>query len=271
MSAMTFVSITRRRRSLLLCLALTAAPAALARAQDPIPPVPAPMAGPRAQASREELQKRLVEIERIIGSSGYSSRIKDTRKRERDLIQRRLAEGDIGVGDQINLMVINEPTLTGNFMVGPGRVLSLPGVGEIPMGGVLRSEVEGYLTKELGKYVRNPSVRSQAMIRLTIVGDIGKPGYFQMPADLLFSDALMAAGGPGSGQRLDITVRRAGKQIMTKEETTDAIRLGMTLDQLNLQAGDELEANGRRTTFNFGTILAAVGAVVGIFYMVRNF
>jgi hypothetical protein len=258
------MTLSLRRHAPILGLLLLAAPLL---AQDPLPAPPSPVAGPRAQASREELQARLVEVDRILSSSGYSSRLKDVRRREAELIKRRLAEGDIGVGDQINLTVLNEPTLTGTFLVGPGRTLTLPGVGDIPMAQVLRSEVEDHLTRELAKYVRNPSVRATAMIRLTIFGDVGKPGYFQMPADWLVGDAMMAAGGPSSGQRLDINIKRMDRQILTKDDMKEAIRLGMTLDQLNLQAGDEIEINGRRTTFNYGTVIASIGALLGVVYL----
>src|SRR5689334_21462050 len=87
----------------LLCLGLF--PIA-ARGQDSsaVKPVD-PIGKPRAQASRTELEASLVEIDKIMDSTGYSSRIRDAKRQEAELIRQRLAEGDFRVGDQIVLSV----------------------------------------------------------------------------------------------------------------------------------------------------------------------
>jgi protein involved in polysaccharide export with SLBB domain len=78
-------------------------------------------------------------------------------------------------------------------------------------------------------------------IRLTIVGGIGNPGFYQLPAEMPLPDAIMAAGGPRDEKALEETViRRSNEELWGEEEVASAIRDGLTLDQLNLRAGDEL-------------------------------
>src|SRR5512141_2697632 len=67
----------------------------------------------RAQATRVELQASLAQIDSILGSPRYSSRIRDAKKREATLIRDRLTEGDIQVGDQLVLTVQGETQFTG--------------------------------------------------------------------------------------------------------------------------------------------------------------
>lgn len=223
----------------------------------------------RAQASRLELEASLAAIDTILASPGYSSRIREAKRREADLIRDRLTEGDLQVGDQLALTVQNEPTYTGTFVIQAGRVLALPGLPGIPVRGVLRSEAEDYITKQLGTYIRDPAVRVVPSIRLAVLGAVGKQGFYQVPADLLISDAIMAAGGPsGSADPNRSKVTRQATEILTEADVTDAIVRGATLDQLNLRAGDQimvdekLQRRGRALGF-----LGVLGLVTSITYL----
>ncbi|HXE57972.1 MAG TPA: hypothetical protein VNK43_08220, partial [Gemmatimonadales bacterium] len=157
-----------------------------------------------------------------------------------------------------------------------GRNLELPHIPPISVRGVLRSEVEGHLERELGRYLRAPEVRATTTIRLAVLGSIGKPGFYQLPADLILSEAIMQAGGP-PGEISKSVIRRNGEDIVDTEQFQEALTAGMTLDQLNLRAGDEifLEAKQKRdmfTTLRTVAIIPAlivstygVGKLVGIF------
>ena len=196
---------------------------------------------PKAQASRQLLQETLAQIDQLSNSTGYSSRIRNAKKAEATLLRERLAEGDLQVGDQVVLTVVGEAVLTGTFSVAAGRVLQLPGLPEIPLRGVLRSEVQQYLTDKLQKFLKDPTVRVQTMIRLSVLGAVGKPGFYQMSADQLVGDAIMLAGGPAGNSDIQKTfVRRAGVDIVPRETFADGLTRGLTLDQLNLRAGDEI-------------------------------
>ena len=165
--------------------------------------------------------------------------------------------------------MVGEKEYTGKYSIGSGRVLALPGIPDIPLQGVLRSEAQDYLSKELAKYVRNPQVRVRTMIRLSVFGSVGKPGFYQVPADGLASDAIMVAGGPiQDADPAKAFVRRAGVEIWPREAFQDAIRRGLTLDQLNLRAGDEvvLDPRKRPTGRSVWTILGGVTGLVGSVY-----
>ena len=162
------------------------------------------------------------------------------------MVRLRLTDGDFQVGDQIDLAVVGEATLTGRFTLLADRTLALPSLPPIAMRGVLRSEASSYLTKEIGRFVRQPQVQVQAAyIRLAILGAVGRPGYYSMAADLAISDAIMAAGGPVPGTNLDKTVvRRGDREAVGREQVRTAVTGGQSLDQLNLHGGDELVVGG---------------------------
>ncbi len=202
---------------------------------------------PSAQTSRAEIETAAAQAESILVSPGYSGRIKSAKRRELAILRNRLQEGDLGPGDQVVLFVDGEKDLSGSFVVSPARILTLPGIGDIPLQGVLRSEIETHLTTELRKYLRNPAVHAQTTMRLSVLGAVGRPGYYQVSSALMLADAIMASGGPSGGIDPATTrVERKGVELFSKESIALALQEGKTLDQLGLRAGDEILVGGER-------------------------
>lgn len=208
----------------------------------------------RAQATRAQLEAALGQLEQVVASSGYSKSYRKAREAEAAMVRSRLAEGDFQSGDQIALTVTGEAGLTGTFTVLPDRTVSLPGLPPVSLQGVLRSEIGPHLTREIARYVKDPQVTVQgSYIRVAILGSVGKPGYYSLPADNLVSDAIMAAGGPGgSPDMAKSSVRRGGREVIDGKEIQLAIENGQSLDQLNLHGGDELLIGGNRRSTSGG-------------------
>jgi protein involved in polysaccharide export with SLBB domain len=224
----------------------------------------------RVQATRPELEAQLVEIDQILNSPGYSGRLRAAKRSEAELVRQRLTEGDLQVGDQLNLFVVNEPNFSKTFVVAAGRVLVLPGLPEIPLRGVLRSEVQAHLTEKLKAYIREPEVRAETLIRLSIFGAVGKPGFYQVPAEALAGDAIMAAGGPsGNADPAKTVIRRGGVEIWTRDAFQEALVRGLTMDQLNLRAGDEMHI-GERSRTNLLTIVPVFTGIASLGFLLTR-
>lgn len=248
-----------------LLLAISLALPELARAQAELPD------GRRAVATREELQAALAEADRNASSEGFSGAFREAKQREAALIRERLTEGDFQVGDQIQLSVFGETDATGLQTVGPGRVLSVKGLPDIPLRGVLRSEVEPYLREQLGRYVRDAQVKARATIRVSIIGGVLRPGFYQLDADMMLSDAVMSAGGILAGAEFKRSVVHRGEEkLLENEDFAKALADGRSLDQLNLRAGDAIEVgmkpvkNAYRTISTIAIIPGLILSVYGI-------
>ena len=84
------------------------------------------------------------------------------------------------------------------------------------------------------------------MIRLSVLGAVSKPGFYQLDSGMLLSDALQAAGGIGNSTDLhNSTIKRGEEEIVAKEVFYEAITVGRTLDALNLRAGDEIDGRSQ--------------------------
>jgi protein involved in polysaccharide export with SLBB domain len=185
--------------------------------------------GRRAHATRAELQALL---------DGQGGKLGDA---ERRTIQQRLADGDFQPGDRVALTVLDEPTLTDTFTVRTGRTLMLPNLPEVPLKGVLRSEVREYLTTRIAEYIRSPQVDAVALIRVAVLGEVSRPGFYALPAEMLASDVVMAAGGPGANADLKkTTVVRGEEVVLDRDATQKAFAAGISIDQLNLRSGDQV-------------------------------
>ncbi|HEY7026907.1 MAG TPA: polysaccharide biosynthesis/export family protein [Gemmatimonadales bacterium] len=234
---------SRRWRFLLVLLALV--PARLT-GQDSLP---VDDAGRKPIATRADLESALTQAEQIAASDGYSGELRDQKRAEAALIRERLREGDFQVGDQITMKVTGDSSLTGTMTVGPGKIISLANYGDIPMTGVLRSEANEYLKQQLSKWIKNPEVEARSLIRLSVLGGVSKPGFYQLDSGMLLSDALQAAGGIGNSTDLHSSiVKRGEEEIVSKEVFYEAVTVGRTLDALNLRAGDEITVGTQKTT-----------------------
>ncbi len=195
----------------------------------------------RAVAIRGDLEAKLREIDQIVASPGYSGRLKAVKRSEGEQIRRRLRDGDFQTGDQIFLAIVGEQAVTDSFTVTPNRSILIPTVAEIQLGGVLRSELNSYLVKQLSRYFRQPTIVTKAYIRLAVLGEVSRPGFYQLPADEQLSQAIMLAGGPTANTKMSSSkVLRAEQELWAGESFGEAITKGTTLDQFNLQAGDEI-------------------------------
>jgi protein involved in polysaccharide export with SLBB domain len=226
----------------------------------------------RSYATRAGLEEMLARFNEAAGSAAYSGELRGRARQESALIRARLAEGDFRVGDRVALTVQNEPVFTDTFSVAQGRVLVLPLIGEIPLTGVLRSELEPHLRDWIGRSVRSPEVRAQSLLRIAVMGEVARPGFFVVPADLPLTDVLMAVGGTGRDANLrGIRVERAGERIWNGDAMRDALIEGRTLDQLSIRAGDEIVVPRVRRLTPWQAIQVVSAASSVIFALTRFF
>ena len=215
-------------------------------------------------ASRSELEVLAAAAEQIAASPSAAEQLREQKRAEAETLRSRLRDGDFRAGDRIVLSVRGDSVLTDTFTVGTGRTLQLPDQPEIALQGVLRAELEDYLTLHIGRFVREPVVEARPLIRIAVMGEVSQPGFYLMTPDRLVSDAIMMAGGPT--QEADIartTVRRGSTSLWDRRELHDAVIAGATMDQLDLRSGDEIIV-GEKKRRNWDTVLRTAGVISGI-------
>ena len=199
------------------------------------------------------------------------------RSAEAWLLKTRLEKGDFQDGDRIVMKLLSPTVLlgaTGNdtIIVRAGRMLPLPQMADMPLTGVLRSELNDRLTHHLAQYLRDSSVRAIPLIRLAVLGQVRNPNYYYTSADVLLSDLVMKAGGPAPTADVNnMVIRRGGEVIWNAQDTRTALADGLSLDRLHLRAGDELYVDDVKGGINWQQVLSIVGPLVSIIAYIRYF
>ena len=205
-------------------------------------------------ATRAELQDTLARLQ--------ARNKNDMRVR---LIRDRLEHGDFRVGDQVYIRVAGEEHINNTFTVIPGPVLPLPEVGDIPLQGVLRSELAPHVVSHIAHYVRDPEVEVRPLIRIMVEGNVAKPGYYALSPDQPLADAITSAGGVTQSANIgDLSVERGNNPIWIGTPLQEALAAGSSLDELMLQAGDRVivPARGRSWASSLAIIIVTVPAVL---------
>ena len=219
--------------------------------------------------TRADLEALVSEYERLIASPVYSDAMRENARARSNQILERLELGDFRLGDAVFLRVESEPSLpeTVSVQSSPdGPIISLPVFGDIRLHGVLRSELEERISETLRQYIRDPVVRARGLMRLSVQGAVGQPGFYVVPAETLVSEALMAAGGPAQNAALDeLRIERGPEVLFEGAELQEELRRGTTLDQLHLQAGDQLvlpaQEEGSSWVNNLGVVLGLATSI----------
>ncbi len=106
---------------------------------------------------------------------------------------------------------------------------------------MLRSELETHLATEIGRFIQTPRIQARALIRVSVAGAVGQPGFYALPTDLRLSDVVSLAGGPtGGADPGQIRVERGTDELWSVEELLAPVAEGRTLDDLGLQPGDRI-------------------------------
>lgn len=225
--------------------------------------LPAGMAGqsPRqhqAMSTRAELESLAASLEAGNAPRGQSEVWRGNAQR----IRARLASGDFRPGDRVfvNIATIDgpeththaaalDPNVADTLTVGPGSVLALRAVGDVPLAGLLRSELQAAVEGAVARLYRNATVRTEPLIRVAVLEGVEQPGYYDVSSNLVLSDLVMRAGGPSAKAALDkITVKRRGAELYSAARARAALQQQLTLDQLDIQTGDVMVVPFKRST-----------------------
>lgn len=227
----------------------------------------------RAGPSRAQLEAMAAQAERE-AQSASDGQVRQQKQTEAAALRDRLKNGDFHAGDRIALIIRGDSTLSDTVMVRGGRIIQLSNLPPIPLAGVLHSELDGYLTEQLSKYLRNPEVTTQTLVQIAVLGAVGKPGFYALPTDITLADAIMLAGGPTQASNVNKTrVVRDNEEAYGSDAVQVAFASGTTLDQMSLRAGDQIVVadKGRKDWVRVLQVLSlAAGIGLSIYALTRN-
>ncbi|MBX9855996.1 MAG: SLBB domain-containing protein [Gemmatimonadaceae bacterium] len=199
----------------------------------------APLAGAQ-RATRTELAEWAQQLDAQIASEGKTDQ-RNKLQAEKAAIRARLESGDFRVGDRFLFTVRFDSVRTDTASVRDSLKVSLLNLPDVSLKGVLRSELAAHLEAHVSRFVRNVEVRANVLTRVAILGAVARPGYYYAAPDRPLSDLVMLAGGPAPNANLkQLEITRGRTRMLSAKDSRKFIEEGRTLEQLDVQSGDEV-------------------------------
>ena len=121
----------------------------------------------------------------------------------------------IGAGDLLNISVMREPDLDRRVRVRDSGEVSLPLIGDVAVQGMSAADAAKAVEKRYldGQFLKHPDVsvfiEEFATQQVAVLGQVGKPGSYSLPAARSLIDVLAMAGGLTEIADRHITIERA--------------------------------------------------------------
>jgi protein involved in polysaccharide export with SLBB domain len=203
-------------------------------------------AGPQ-RATRAELQERVTALEGQLAGSSVKGEARNRATAELAGIRTRLQQGDFRVGDRFVITVRRDSIRSDTASVRDSLKVAILNLPDVSLAGVLRSELDERMTAHAARFLRNVSVQTNVLTRISVVGEVTAPGYYLAAPDRPISEVIMLAGGPATEANLkELSVTRSGSTVVNSKDSRKFLKEGRTLEQLDIQSGDEVRIPKKR-------------------------
>jgi polysaccharide biosynthesis/export protein len=149
----------------------------------------------------------------------------------------------LGPGDEIDVQVYGDQELSRTLMIKPDGTIALPLINEVHAAGKTTAQLETELVKMYSKYVKAPLVtvvvRQLRVDRIYLLGQVARPGDYQLRPNLNIFELLASAGGPTQRADLGKAVIIRGKTETIKLDLVEAFVKNQP-PAINLQDGDTI-------------------------------
>jgi polysaccharide biosynthesis/export protein len=142
----------------------------------------------------------------------------------------------LGSGDQIRVVVFDQPTLSAVYAMGASGAVSIPLVGTFKAENMTVRQIENTIKKSLKDkgLVADPKVSVEVAVYrpFSILGEVRNPGRYPYAPGMTIDDAVAAAGGytiHADQQAIRVTTRADEAQITEQRPPTASFSAGDAL------------------------------------------
>ncbi len=153
----------------------------------------------------------------------------------------------IGVEDVLSVVFWREKDMSADVVVRPDGKISLPMLNDVTAAGLTPEELATAVATAGAKFVRDAGatviVKEIRSRKIYIIGEVSKPGTFQMGSEMTVLQALGEAGGFIEGaKKSDVAIVRneGGKQQRFKFNYNDVVKGKNPAQNIRLLPGDTI-------------------------------
>ncbi len=167
-------------------------------------------------------------------------------------------------GDKIRLWIWREAEMSGDFLVDANGDVVFPRIGPKRVTAVAPVELKTQLIEQYRKFLRSPSIEVMFLRRISVSGEVNRPGLLYIEPTHTVGDVIVFAGGVSKEGRSDVVqLRRNGEVIVA------SVRQGDRLAEMPIESGDQIYVPPkpwitRNPETTAGILSAAVGLITTV-------
>ena len=170
-------------------------------------------------------------------------------------------------GDLLRIKFWPEQQYSGDYQVETSGVVAIPLLGELNVSGKALSEVRNEVRDHYRALTTNGVAILSLQFRVSVIGQVARPGLYPVDATQSVFDALSQAGGPTNNADLSqIRLLRNDHVVILNAE--QAIETGAPMLGVLLESGDRIVVPAKHFTWftwqNALTALQTVGLIVAL-------
>ena len=173
-------------------------------------------------------------------------------------------------GDGIKISFYNiDEQIKGDYFVQDNGRIHLPYIGTIKAQSREFAELQSSIISEYSKIYKNPEITIQPLIRVDIIGEVGKPGVYYLTGFETITDLISLAGGESNDSNIEnVMILRNGSQL---DIDLDSFLSGdNNLTDIGIESGDKVYLPRTwwvraRDISVVATGIAAIVAIAGLF------
>lgn len=175
-------------------------------------------------------------------------------------------------GDGIKISFYNiDEQIAGDYFIQDNGRIHLPYIGMVNAQTLEFAEIQSAIIEEYSKIYKNPEITIQPLMRVDIIGEVGKPGVYYLTGFETITDLISLAGGETNYSNIDnVIIVRNDSQL---DVDLDAFLGGENnLNDIGLESGDKvyLPRSWWVRAGDVSAIVSGVAAVVAIASLLSN-
>jgi protein involved in polysaccharide export with SLBB domain len=217
----------------------------------------------RRGATRAELTAIADSLERVLAQLPATDRRRALLQADLLEQRRRLAVGDLRANDRLLVRFQADAQQVDTVTVSSTLGITVARLAEIPVRGVLYSELDAHLQSQIDRYVRNARITAAPLVSVGVLGSVTRPGYYLVPQTATLAEAVMTAGGPiAEADAGGVMLKHGGSDRWTPNQMTAALQAQLSLSALGAENGDVLEIGRRTAPYDRTFVFTAAGLVL---------
>lgn len=165
-------------------------------------------------------------------------------------------------GDVVRIAIWREDDLSGEFPVNENGTVIFPLLGEVRVVGIPFPTLRETLFEQYRVHLRNPSITITPLRRVNVLGEVNRPGLYEVDPTISLAGVVALAGGTNQDGDLNrIRVLRGGNVLHERVSAT------LSLDAFDIRSGDQILVERRNwfernTTFVVSVLLSVTSIII---------